>query len=67
MAKMGFRQLFLDNENPNGYIVTSFIYPNVPQFVFKEFYKRLSDAGIKTKHFNLILTYYAHSVDRVHS
>ena len=45
MAKMGFKQLFQDKENPDGYIVTSFLYPNVPQFVFKEFYKRLGDAG----------------------
>lgn len=47
MRKMGFQQLFKDSENPDGYIITSFLYPRVPQFVFKEFYKRLSDAGKK--------------------
>ena len=45
MMKMGFKQLYKDAENPNGYIVTSFQYPNIPQFVFDEFSKRLSDAG----------------------
>ena len=45
MTKMGFKLLYKDNENPNGYIVTSFIYPNIPQFVFEEFARRLSDAG----------------------
>ena len=45
MSKMGFKQLFQDDENPDGYIVTSFHYPNVPQFIFEEFVKRLSDAG----------------------
>lgn len=45
MQKMGFKQLYKDTENPNGYIVTSFQYPNIPQFVFDEFSKRLSDAG----------------------
>ena len=50
MRKMGFEQLYKDSENPNGYIVTTFKYPDVPQFVFDEFSKRLSDAG-KTRFF----------------
>ena len=45
MGKMGFRQLYSDQDNPDGYIVTSFHYPKIPQFVFEEFYRRLSDAG----------------------
>jgi len=44
--KIGFEQLYKDSENPNGYIVTSFKYPDIPQFVFDEFSNRLSDAGI---------------------
>lgn len=45
MLKMGFKQLFSNEENPNGYLVTTFLYPDIPQFVFDEFCKRLSDAG----------------------
>ena len=45
MAEMGFDQLFTEKENPEGCLLTSFIYPNNPLFIFEEFYQRLADAG----------------------
>ena len=45
MADMGFDQLFTDQENPEGCLLTSFIYPDNPLFIFEEFYQRLADAG----------------------
>ena len=43
MQGMGFK-LYLD-ENVRGFIITSFNYPDHPNFKFKEFYERLSDKG----------------------
>ncbi len=43
MQAMGF-QPYLEKED-QGYIITSFYYPSHPNFVFKEFYQRLSDRG----------------------
>lgn len=45
MADMGFDQLFTDRENPDGCLLTSFVYPNNPLFIFEEFYQRLGDTG----------------------
>lgn len=43
MQEMGF-QPYLDI-NKRGYIITSFYYPNHPNFSFREFYQRLSTKG----------------------
>ena len=43
MQTMGFRT-YLKPE-VQGYIITSFRYPNHPKFVFREFYERLSEKG----------------------
>ena len=43
MHAMGFKP-YLD-ESVRGYIITSFYYPDHPNFHFKEFYERLSDKG----------------------
>ncbi|MEI6288896.1 MAG: 2-aminoethylphosphonate--pyruvate transaminase [Chloroflexota bacterium] len=43
MEKMGFKA-YLDR-NVQGYIITSFNYPDHPKFVFKEFYEKLSEKG----------------------
>jgi 2-aminoethylphosphonate-pyruvate transaminase len=43
MQEMGF-QPYLD-EGKRGYIITSFYYPNHPNFNFREFYIRLSEKG----------------------
>ncbi len=43
MQAMGFKP-YLD-ESLRGYIITSFNYPDHPNFNFKEFYERLSDKG----------------------
>ena len=43
MQKMGFRP-FLE-EGKRGYIITSFYYPDHPNFNFREFYERLRDKG----------------------
>ena len=43
MQTMGFKP-YLD-QSLRGYIITSFYYPNHPNFNFKEFYERLSDKG----------------------
>ena len=45
MAEMGFRRLYNDTENPNGYISTAFFIPVNPLFVYREFRNRLSDYG----------------------
>ncbi|XP_076817685.1 2-aminoethylphosphonate--pyruvate transaminase-like [Clavelina lepadiformis] len=45
MNKMGFRQLIDDAKNPNGYLLTSFLHPINPLFLFDKFYERLSDKG----------------------
>ena len=45
MEKMGFKRIFTDEDNPQGYMMTVFEYPRNPLFVFPEFYNRLSDAG----------------------
>jgi 2-aminoethylphosphonate-pyruvate transaminase len=43
MQKMGFRS-YLKSEH-RGYIITSFHYPQHPNFDFKNFYTRLSQKG----------------------
>ena len=43
MQAMGFKPYLA--ENVRGYIITSFHYPDHPNFNFKEFYERLSDKG----------------------
>ncbi|MFZ5881963.1 MAG: 2-aminoethylphosphonate--pyruvate transaminase [Chloroflexota bacterium] len=43
MRRMGFDP-YLDDEH-RGYIITSFRYPDHPNFDFKDFYRRLSDKG----------------------
>lgn len=45
MCEMGFKQLYKDTENPQGYLTTSFRFPTNPLFVFEEFQSRLSDYG----------------------
>jgi len=47
MTALGFTQLYRDEENPNGYFVTAFKFPNSTRFVFNDFYERLSDEGTK--------------------
>jgi len=42
---MGFKCVNDLCENPQGYLITSYKYPNNPLFVFEEFYQRLADAG----------------------
>lgn len=41
MAQRGFRQL-VDKEHGAGHIITSFHYPENPNFHFEDFYNRLS-------------------------
>lgn len=43
MQKMGFKT-YLKSED-QGYIITSFYYPEHPNFNFQEFYERLSEKG----------------------
>lgn len=43
MKKMGFKELLKDIDQ--GYIITSYFFPDHPNFTFEEFYKRLSDKG----------------------
>lgn len=43
MREMGFKELL--KESDQGYIITSFYYPNHPNFDFEEFYERLSSKG----------------------
>ena len=43
MQTMGFKPYL--NESLRGYIITSFYYPDHPNFHFKEFYERLSEKG----------------------
>ena len=43
MQKMGFRPYIEDDKR--GYIITSFYYPNHPNFSFQNFYERLSAKG----------------------
>jgi 2-aminoethylphosphonate-pyruvate transaminase len=43
MKKMGFKT-YLDEED-QGFIITSFYYPDHPKFAFREFYERLSEKG----------------------
>ena len=45
MCELGFKQLYKDTENPQGYLTTSFRFPTNPLFVFEEFQSRLSDYG----------------------
>ncbi len=40
---MGFKT-YLDEED-QGFIITSFYYPDHPKFAFREFYERLSEKG----------------------
>lgn len=40
---MGFKELL--KESDQGYIITSFYYPDHPNFKFEEFYERLSEKG----------------------
>ena len=41
---MGFVE-FLDDTH-EGYIITSYNFPNDPHFFFQDFYRRLSDKGL---------------------
>lgn len=43
MRALGFKE-YLD-DSVAGYIITSYLYPEHPQFVFETFYKKLSDKG----------------------
>ncbi len=43
MQKMGFKTYLKPGDQ--GYIITSFYYPDHPNFNFQEFYERLSDKG----------------------
>lgn len=43
MRKMGFRE-YLSPEN-QGYIITTFLYPNHPNFIFENFYQLLNVKG----------------------
>ncbi|MGB8212127.1 MAG: 2-aminoethylphosphonate--pyruvate transaminase [Anaerolineales bacterium] len=43
MQKMGFRPYV--EENKRGYIITSFYYPDHPNFIFRVFYEHLSEKG----------------------
>ena len=43
MNEMGFKELLKDSDQ--GYIITSFYYPDHPNFDFEAFYKRLSEKG----------------------
>ncbi|XP_028396013.1 uncharacterized protein LOC114520017 [Dendronephthya gigantea] len=43
MKEMGFRELL--KESDQGYIITSFYYPDHPNFRFEDFYTRLSEKG----------------------
>ena len=43
MKEMGFKELL--KESDQGYIITSFFFPDDPNFQFEEFYSRLSDKG----------------------
>ncbi|HEO69930.1 MAG TPA: 2-aminoethylphosphonate--pyruvate transaminase, partial [Candidatus Hydrogenedentes bacterium] len=43
MRAMGFRE-YLESDK-QGYIITSFRYPEHPNFTFEEFYERLNDKG----------------------
>jgi len=46
---MGF-QTILNGDHPDSYIVTTFRAPTHPNFVFKEFYNRLSSRGFCIYH-----------------
>jgi aspartate aminotransferase-like enzyme len=41
MKEMGFKELLKDSDQ--GYIITSFYYPDHPNFDFENFYTRLSE------------------------
>jgi len=43
MAKLGFKQYL--RPEIQGHIITSFLYPDDPNFNFEQFYKKLSDRG----------------------
>jgi 2-aminoethylphosphonate-pyruvate transaminase len=43
MGKMGFKQYL--RPDIQGHIITSFLYPNDPNFNFERFYKKLNDRG----------------------
>jgi 2-aminoethylphosphonate-pyruvate transaminase len=43
MRELGFREYL--RPEWQGYIITSFLYPDDPRFDFKEFYNRLHDKG----------------------
>jgi 2-aminoethylphosphonate-pyruvate transaminase len=43
MRAMGFKEYLRPKDQ--GYIITSFPYPEHPKFVFEEFYRRLNDQG----------------------
>ena len=43
MRAMGFKEYLRPEDQ--GYIITSFPYPEHPKFVFEEFYRRLNDQG----------------------
>jgi hypothetical protein len=44
MRDLGFRE-FLDSSH-SGYIITSYCFPDDPNFSFTEFYRRLNDKGM---------------------
>lgn len=43
MQRLGFRTYLKPQDR--GYIITSFYYPDHPNFSFREFYERLSEKG----------------------
>jgi 2-aminoethylphosphonate-pyruvate transaminase len=43
MTQLGFRSLL--RPEVQGYIITSFIYPDSPQFSWTEFYRRVAEKG----------------------
>ena len=45
MTEMGFEQFFTNDQNPNGFISTSYRIPSNPLFVIDEFRNRLNDYG----------------------
>ena len=43
MKRLGFKELL--DESVQGYIITSYFYPNDPNFNFMDFYNRLNEKG----------------------
>lgn len=45
MDAIGFQNIIDPADNPNGYIVSTFHYPDNSRFIFERFYEKLSEAG----------------------